>query len=122
MHKQRLYNLVSAAAAALVLATSAVAQYTGPGKADPLTSVADVRMKPTVGQPVAIEGRLAKRVGQGQYMFTDGTGEILVQIPRALLQGQSLDAGSMIRIRGRIAQDYRSTPRIDVAQLEVLAR
>ncbi|NLG77998.1 MAG: NirD/YgiW/YdeI family stress tolerance protein, partial [Xanthomonadaceae bacterium] len=92
---------------------SANAQYEGPGEAEIRTKVSDVMMKPRVGQYVVIEGRLTKRLDTGVFMFTDGTAEIRIRVDPRTLVDNPVTETSMVEIRGRIAEDFRSTPEIE---------
>ena len=63
----------------------------------------------------------ARRLGQGRFIFTDGSGDVRVAIPAELLQGKEIDESSMVRIRGRTELDFNGTPEINVRELEVVS-
>ena len=63
-----------------VVASSASAQYVGPSSAQPVRSVLEVTKNPVDDTEVILRGFLIKKLGDENYLFSDGTGEIRVEI------------------------------------------
>jgi len=59
---------------------SAVASYTGPGAQACSQTVDDILKAPQNDQDVVLQGNLIRKVGDEKYIFSDGTGEISVEI------------------------------------------
>jgi uncharacterized protein (TIGR00156 family) len=69
---------------------------------------------------VKLRGEIVRQVGAGEYLFRDGTGEIVVHIDDGLVQGRKLPAGTKLEIRGELeAQAFRK-PRIEVGGVTLL--
>jgi uncharacterized protein (TIGR00156 family) len=112
----------------LLLCVSAVAvgQYVGPGApeapkpAGPLRSVADILKDAADDVPVEIEGHIVRKVGKEKYTFSDGTGEIRVEIDDDEFPAARVDEKTRVRIRGEVDRDFRQSPEIDVDHVAVL--
>ena len=66
------------------------------------TDVQSILAAPDDGQRVTLRGRIVGRLGNEEYMFTDGTGHIRVRIEGRLLSGQMLGKGTRIEIDGQV--------------------
>lgn len=117
----RILNSTSLLLTACAMGLSANAQYVGQGEVEIRTRVSDVVMKPQIGQLVVIEGRLTRRLDTGVFMFTDDTAEIRIRFDPQTLVDKPVTETSMVEIRGRIAEDFRSTPEIDVLDFKILS-
>ncbi len=116
-------RLTCSIAAALVFAASvpAVAQYTGPGSAPSnYRDVADVLKNGADDAQVQLDGYIVRQVGKEKYMFSDGKGEIRVEIDDRHFPNVKIDDKIKVRIRGEVEKDFLESPEIDVEQLTVL--
>lgn len=112
----------------LLLCFSAVAvgQYAGPGApeapkpASPLRSVADILKDAADDVPVEIEGFIVRKVGKEKYTFSDGTGEIRIEIDDDEFPQARVDEKTRVRIRGEVDRDFRQSPEIDVDHVAIL--
>ncbi|MBX3666059.1 MAG: NirD/YgiW/YdeI family stress tolerance protein [Burkholderiales bacterium] len=104
---------------ALVIGT-AQAQYTGPGAAPVPGSVAEVLKNPVDDRKVLLRGKLLKQVSGDKYLFSDGTGEIRVEIDDNLLRGIRISETSVIEIYGEIEKNFMRAPEIDVERIRVI--
>lgn len=89
--------------------TAAVAQYVGPSDGVssetvkyPASTVAGILTDPRDDAKVTLEGHLLRKTGHETYVFSDGTGEITVEIDDDDLPSQPVDADTKIRIEGEI--------------------
>lgn len=112
---------------AILLATSTVicmqaahAQYAGPGSQPAHTTVADVLKHPVDDQQVVLRGFLTKQVGKEKYLFSDGTGEIRVDIDNKRMAGQRIDEKTKIELHGEVEKDFMESPEIDVDSLVII--
>lgn len=113
-------TLLVLAGCALVL--PALAQYAGPSKARSAAppnyaSVAEVLKNPVDDAPVTLQGKLLRQVGKEKYIFSDGTGEIRVDIDAELFAGRRIDENTTVRLRGEVEKDFLQSPEIDVDEL-----
>lgn len=114
MLKKRILSAVAIVAmSGLTLSGVAHAQYTGPSGHKGPKSVADVLKNPVDDQYVQLKGQLIRQVGNEKYIFTDGTGEIRVDIDNKLLTGP-IDDKTTVIIRGEVEKDFLESPEIDV--------
>lgn len=106
--------LISATAILMYTPGAAQAQYTGPSAQVTANSVADILKNPVDDQPVMLRGFLVRQVGNEKYMFSDGTGEIRVDIDAKRFAGQQIDAKTKVEIRGEVEKDFLQSPEVDV--------
>ncbi|MBX3651838.1 MAG: NirD/YgiW/YdeI family stress tolerance protein [Burkholderiales bacterium] len=104
----------------LIIIGSAGAQYTGPGATAMPGSVAEVLKDPVDDRKVLLRGKLLKKVSSDKYLFSDGTGEIRVEIDDDLLRGIRVSETSVIEIYGEIEKDFMRDPEIDVKRIAVI--
>jgi uncharacterized protein (TIGR00156 family) len=71
---------------------------------------------------VKLRGEIVRQVGAEEYVFTDGTGEILVRINDNLVQGRKLSAGTRLEIRGELEAQALRRPRVEVGGVTLLTR
>ena len=103
---------------ALLLASPAGAQFTGPGAGSQVTSAAGAIKAPD-GTPVVLEGNLLKQLTEDTYEFRDATGSVTVEIDSEDFQDRKADASTKVRLYGEVDRDWRSME-IDVKRIEVL--
>lgn len=106
--------------AAMTFGTSAFAGYTGSASQQHLSSVKSVLAKPVDDQFVALKGHLLKQLSSDKYLFSDGTGEIRVEIDNDLFPSQPINDKTLIEIRGEVEKDFMESPEIDVDRLIIL--
>jgi len=58
---------------------------------------------------VMLKGNIAKKVGEETYVFTDGTGEVMVEIDSDVWNGQNVSPTDMVTIIGEIDQEGNAT-------------
>lgn len=106
--------------AAILAASPAAAQYTGPGAQGTANNVKAVLERPIDDQYVVLRGNLTSQLAAEQYMFADGSGEIRVEIDREDLPAQTIDAATLVEITGEIEKDFMQTLEIDVDRIRVI--
>lgn len=122
-HRKKLAVAVLAA----TVATTALAQYTGPGARQDAAhtvarTVAEVLKKPVDDQPVELTGALVRQTGRETYLFRDATGEIQVEIDAEdFPAGQQIGPDTRVVISGEVDDRPLRKPEIDVEQLRVAA-
>lgn len=65
---------------------------------------------------VMLQGNIAKKVGEETYVFSDGTGEVMVEIDSDVWNGQNVSPTDMVTIIGEIDQEGNATV-VEVEQL-----
>ncbi len=114
--KFNVFSVIKALAGAILLAivSTSYAGYTGPSAHKTIGSVADILKNPIDDQPVVLRGYLTKQVGKEKYMFSDGTGEIRVEIDAKDFRGLTVDDKTRVEIIGEVEKDFFMSPEIDV--------
>jgi len=93
--------------------TLAQAQYTGPAAA-PIT-VKELLAQGKDDQYATLRGNLVKRIGGEKYLFSDGSGEITVEIDDEDLPAQQpIDAKTEVELIGDFDKDLIGSPEFDV--------
>jgi uncharacterized protein (TIGR00156 family) len=82
---------------------TAQAQFTGPGTAAPATTVAQLRQA-LLGRYFTVEGKVVAHQRQNYYTFSDGSGEIRVEIDPALWQNRKVGPDEKVRLVGELDQ------------------
>jgi uncharacterized protein (TIGR00156 family) len=95
----------------LFAAAPALAQFDPAVKAD----VKSILAAPDDGQRVILRGTITGKVGEEQYMFTDGTGHIQLDVEDRLLWGQILSEGTRVEVEGKVNEHWFS----DVIDIDV---
>ena len=84
------------------------------------TSAQGMRSVPN-GQRVQLRGRILSQQGGDRYVFSDGSGRVLVDIDSRLLNGRKLPAGTEVEIQGDADTRIESSPKVEVRSVMVLA-
>jgi uncharacterized protein (TIGR00156 family) len=105
---------------ALVFPGTTLAQYTGPG-ANPMPgNIAEILKNPVDDQNVLLRGNLLKKISSDKYLFSDGSGEIRVEIDDDLFRNIKVTETTVIEIHGEIEKDFLQDPEIDVRRISVI--
>lgn len=114
--------------ASLALAASSLvaAQYTGEvayktidkNGAAP-ANVAELLKTPQDNQVVSLSGKLLKKVADEKYIFSDGSGEIRVEIDDELIMTVKVDNNTQITIVGEVEKDFMQDVEIDVKSIKL---
>lgn len=85
------------------------------------TDVRSVLSAPDDGLRVLLRGEITGKIDDEEYMFTDGTGNIRLDIDDDLLWGQVLTQGTRVEIEGKVDKHlFGDTVDIDVERVLVL--
>lgn len=106
----------------LILGVSGLAQayYAGPGSSQAPKSVADILKNPIDDEEVVLKGKLVRKLRHDKYMFSDGTGEIRVEIDHEDFRGQRVTESTVIEIVGEVEKEFMESPEIDVDRLTII--
>ncbi|WP_095210197.1 NirD/YgiW/YdeI family stress tolerance protein [Endozoicomonas ascidiicola] len=97
------------------------AAYTGPGSKVSAATVASILKNPKEDMPVAMKGHLVRKMKHETYMFSDGSGEIQVDIDdKDFPSSQHIDAKTKVEIIGEVDVERKSGVEIDVKSLKVV--
>jgi uncharacterized protein (TIGR00156 family) len=72
-------------------------------------------------QSVSLRGEIVSQQTRNQYLLTDGTGNVLVEIGDDLLKGNRLAPGTEVEIEGKVDIRLLKDPAVDAQRLTVLA-
>lgn len=117
---------VLTAAAALAASTLAAAQYTGEvaykgakTNSPMATTVAEVLKTSQDDQVVTLKGKLLKKVADEKYIFSDGSGEIRVEIDDDLITTVKVDNNTEVHIVGEVEKDFLEDLEIEVKSIKL---
>ncbi|CAM3362423.1 YgiW/YdeI family stress tolerance OB fold protein [Paracidovorax anthurii] len=105
------------AAAATAVGASAWAQYTGPSATPAYRTVAEVLKNPVDDAPVALSGHLVRQLSKDKYLFSDGTGEIRVDVDARHFPSTAVNEKTRVHLRGEVEKEFLESPEIDVDSL-----
>lgn len=120
-------SMVMSAAAFVLTTTAAIAQYVGPNDGAPAnaveypaSTVAAIKAEPKDDAKVTLEGTIARKVGDETYIFTDGSGEIEVEIDDEDFPNEPVDASTKVRIEGEVDTHLMKDVDIDADRVTIL--
>lgn len=101
-------KMLTAVALVAMTSSAALAQYQGPSEqggassAYAKTTVKEIQAAPKDDAKVTLEGRLIKKTADETYTFSDGTGEISVEIDDEDFPNQPVSESTKVRIEGEV--------------------
>ncbi|MDR3352913.1 MAG: NirD/YgiW/YdeI family stress tolerance protein, partial [Zoogloeaceae bacterium] len=100
---------------------SAFAQggFVGPSTPPAASTVADARTLPDDAR-VVLQGHITRALGDEKYLFSDKTGEIVVEIDDKLWRGQRVEVKDTVEIRGEVDRDWAVSVEIEADTLTKL--
>lgn len=96
------------------------AQYVGPDSRPGQTTVAEILKNPKDDADVTVQGNLIRKLRDEKYMFSDGTGEIVVEIDDDDFPRQPVDETTKVQLVGEVDTSRRRPPEIEVDTVRVL--
>ena len=120
LHKTKIAAMIVTVAAAVGTFAPAQAQYTGPNAQVTLNNVAAILKNPVDDQPVVLRGYLTRQVAKEKYIFSDGTGEIRVDIDDKHLRGVPVNDKTKVELHGEVEKDFLESPEIDVDLVRII--
>lgn len=112
-------SAVIGAAALTMMAAPATAQYVGPGVAA-TPNVRGILAQPQDDQWVSLKGHLLRKTGKERYVFSDGTGEIQVEIDDKDFPREPVDEKTLVEISGEVDTGLTRPPEIDVDVVRII--
>ncbi len=94
--------------------------YTGPGASNRVNSVSDIAKNPIDDQRVTLRGNITRHIGGDKYMFSDGTGEMRVDIDDHQFPPQPINEKTFVEIMGEVDTDFMQFSEIDVKSVRIL--
>ena len=86
-----------------------------------IESVADVKNK-SDETLVVMQGQIVKALGDEKYMFTDNTGEIIIEIDDDDFNGVSVTAGEMVEISGEVDKEMMKPAKVEVKSIKKMKK
>lgn len=112
--------ITSLAAAAVFTAPLTHAQYTGPSNT-PAATVEEILADPIDDQEVTLRGHILRQVSSKNYLFSDGTAEILAKIKEKRFRGlPPIDENTEVEIHGKVDTGKYRAPKIEVKELQLV--
>jgi uncharacterized protein (TIGR00156 family) len=112
-----LQKLLIMSFATALMATTAVAQFQGPGASEGMT--VQQAKSARDDSEVTLVGRITARISEDDYVFQDDTGEIPVEIDDHVWRGQKITPENQVQITGEVDHE-RNGIKIDVRSLDVV--
>ncbi len=75
---------------------------------------------PKDDQDVVLQGRLLRKTGDEKYVFSDGTGEIVVEIDDDDMPREPVSETTTIELRGEVDTSRKRPPEIDVDSARIV--
>lgn len=94
--------------------------FTGPGSANRANTVADILKNPVDDQRVTLRGNITRHIGGDKYMFSDGTGEIRVDIDDHKFPPQPINEKTTVEILGEVDTDFMQFSEVDVKVVRIV--
>jgi uncharacterized protein (TIGR00156 family) len=104
----------------LIVAPFASAQYFGPGAQGAANNPKAVLDNPVDDQYVVLRGNLTSRVGGEKYMFTDGSGQIRVDVDDDVFPRHRIGPETVVELHGEVEKDFMQSPEIDVDRVLIV--
>lgn len=99
-----------------VFAMNAEAQYSGETQVHTISEI----MEMPDDTHIIAEGYITRRLGDEEYLFTDDSGEIRVEIDDDLWRGREVDGETKLRIFGEFDKKWLRSSEIEVDRFEIL--
>jgi uncharacterized protein (TIGR00156 family) len=103
----------------IVVTLPAMAQYSGPSEIRRAT-VAEILDNPVDDQDVQLRGRLLRQTSDDEFIFSDGTGEIVVELETKHFAGQPVDEKTEVELIGEVETKLKRPPEIEVDSIRVV--
>lgn len=103
-------------------AGSAGAQYVGPGSVKAAANVAEILKNPVDDMTVVLRGKLIRKIGSDKYTFSDGTGEIVVEIEHRDFPAQRVTETTTVEIEAKVDKDFMRKPELEAKRVTVVAQ
>ncbi|MBB5020404.1 uncharacterized protein (TIGR00156 family) [Chitinivorax tropicus] len=97
----------------------ALAEYVGPA-ASTATTVKSILDNPVNDQTVVLRGHLLRRLSSDKYQFSDGSGEIRVDIDAKYIPADKISDKTVVELHGKVDKEWRETTEIDVHEVKVV--
>ncbi|NYT37476.1 NirD/YgiW/YdeI family stress tolerance protein [Allopusillimonas soli] len=118
--RNRLATLIASACLCATLPLAAMADYAGPSNAPANPKVSDILAKPVDDQPVKLQGKLIKKIGDERYQFNDGSGTIEAEIDDDDMPRATVDENTLVEIVGEVDTSRYDPPEIDVDRVRIV--
>lgn len=107
---------VIALSLSFIVSGNAVAQKMGGGfqGANNATSTVAEALNMSDDTPVILKGKIEKSLGDEKYLFSDGTGTIVVEIDDEDWGGVVVKPENTVELKGEVDKDMLRAPEIDV--------
>lgn len=109
----------------LTLSTSAVAGFTGNTtqnggfiSSQPATISVTQALKTPDNTMIALEGYILRQIGRDDYVFSDGTAEIKIEIDKHVWNGLTISPNDKIQIYGKLDNEIFEKAEVEVIRLE----
>lgn len=104
----------------LFIAFNLNAQFIGPDNSGDST-VKDIIEKPTDDIYITVRGHITKKIGFEKYLFSDGSGEIRIDIDEDDFPKEPVTPYTLLEINGDVERKYVTSPEIDVKWVRIIS-
>ena len=116
------YKVLAVMTVLFFVTTGAFAQFAGPGTTGGgVTTVKQILERPIDDMWVVLKGNILNQIGHELYMFSDGTGQIAVDIDyKYLPYNRTITPQTIVQIAGEVDAEYMGV-KIDVKQVTIIS-
>lgn len=118
---------VAVASTSALMSTTAVAQWSGPsdvgqaGQPDyAATTISAIKAAPNDDQKVTLVGTIIRKTADEKYLFTDGSGEIIVEIDDKKFPKQPVNERTKLKIEGKVDTHMLRDVDIDAERVAIV--
>lgn len=113
-------SLAAAVVVVVALSALACADYYGQRR-EPAKNVREILDHPVDDMQITLRGLIVERVEKDDYLFSDGTGEIIVDIDDdELPKGRPLQANTHVEIHGEVEYKIFKKLKIDAKRVRII--
>jgi uncharacterized protein (TIGR00156 family) len=119
----RLKWLVGGLVTTLAVSVSSVsAQYLGPGAVKGAANVAEILKTPVDDMAVVLRGKLIKQLRGEKYTFSDGTGEIVMEIDHHRFPAQPVTETTTVEVHAEVDKHLFGKPELEAKRVTIVTQ
>ncbi len=119
--------IMQSAVALMMMTGGAMAQFTGPSdvaqaqsRGYPAITIREIKADPKDDMKATLEGRILRKVGDEEYLFSDDTGEIRVEIDDDDFPRQPVSETTRVRLEGEVDTHRYKEVDFDVDRVTII--
>jgi uncharacterized protein (TIGR00156 family) len=86
------------------------------------STVAEILKNPVDDMVVVLRGKLIRKIRDEKYLFSDGTGEIVVEIDHHRFPAQPITEATTVEIQAEVDKDFIGKPELEAKRVTVVTK